>query len=131
MTDFTFPLAANRAKKSLKDNTIMLLLNRPKDPKAFNSNLASAAKRPPFPAWFPKPHLTHADLKVYVLWENLKNKTTAQIYWIPPYEIFLTGDKPEMVKIHWQFLFMFRSNIIDRLCLSLHDATVRPLTKGE
>lgn len=109
----------------------MLLLNRPEDRKAFNSNLASMAKKPTLPAWFPKPHPAHADLEIYVLTKNLKDKKTAQTYWFPPYEIFLTGDNPETAKTRWKFLLMFRSDIIDRHILSLHDSSIRPLTKKE
>lgn len=131
ITNFTFQSVANRANKPPRDKTIIKRLNRPEEPKAFNSNLASAAKRPPLPAWFSKPHPTHANLEVYVSHENLQDKKTAQTYWTLPYEIFLTGDKPKTVRTHWWFLLMFHSNILDRPNLSFLDPAVRPLTKKE
>ncbi|EIM80057.1 uncharacterized protein STEHIDRAFT_162944 [Stereum hirsutum FP-91666 SS1] len=123
--------AANRAKKPPKDNTIMQLLNQPSDYKAFNSSLASLAKKPLLLDWFPKPHPTHTELEIYVLKKNLKDKKTSQTYWFPPYEIFLTGDNPETAKIRWKFLLMFRPHIFNRHLLSLHDPAVRPLTKRQ
>lgn len=109
----------------------MQLLNQPADHKAFNSSLASLAKKPLLPDWFPKPHPTHAELEIYVLKKNLKDKKTSQTYWFPPYEIFLTGDNPETAKTLWKFLLMFRPHIFDRHLPSLHDPAVCLLTKRQ
>lgn len=56
----------------------MQLLNRPEDPEAFNSNLASAEKRSKLPDWFPHPYPGYENLKVYVSSSNLKPKKAAQ-----------------------------------------------------
>lgn len=109
----------------------MRLLNRPEDPEAFNSNLASAWKRSKLPDWFPHPYHGYENLKIYVSHSNLKPKKAAQTFWTPPFEIFLCGDKPKTILARWKFLIMFRSEILDLLILSLRDPAVHPLTKKE
>lgn len=52
----------------------MQLLNQSADHKAFNSSLASLAKKPPLPNWFPKPYLAHADLEIYISKKELKGQ---------------------------------------------------------
>lgn len=109
----------------------MRLLNRPEDPEAFNSNLASAWKCSKLPDWFPHPYHGYENLKIYVSHSNLKPKKAAQILWTPPFEIFLCGDKPETILARWKFLIMFHGKILDRLILSLCDPAVHPPTKKE
>lgn len=109
----------------------MRLLDRPDDEKAFNANLAAYAKRRNPPDWFPAPHKFTKWLWSYIDYRELKQAETSKYTWQPPYDIFLTGDKPETVDFRWTFAVHFHYFCMLRQVLAVYDSAVRPLLRRE